>query len=1014
MTTLEGTWRYGYDASGQLTSVNYPDGHPVRYDYDAAGNRTAVTDAGMRTGYTPNNMNQYTAVGAASYTYDNDGNLWTKTEGGVTTTYTYDIENRLIGVSTPTDTWTYSYDAFGQRVGSTHNGVATQYVIDPTGLGDVAAEYDGAGNLVARYDHGFGLVSREDAVGNPAYYTFSAIGNTSELTNSAGAVVNSYAYDPFGISLGKSETVPNPFEFVGEYGVMNEGNGLEFMRARFYSSCVGQFITDDPYGILGGDVSFRRYVGNNPLAMIDPAGLAGYVLNQPMGGFWGTDNSLGTSRAWSGQGMGLNNPAFQYVPNVGVIPEGTYVLGKRIKWSSSPDKKLMEDCFRLILPLETYLWGKPVYKMRSGFLVHGGSQDPLWRNKSSKGCIILPLEIRRQLQPGDTITVTSRVSALTGPPSPVRSNDPNDKTAPSGFGTAAYVQATNALAYQVSFENKAEATAPAQRIIITDTLDPNLDLRTLELNEIAFAKHTISVPRGMDSYKTSVDLRPEGVATIVQIDIALDLETRQLTATFTAIDPATGWLPDDLLIGLLYPNDSTGRGDGHISYSVWPRADVPSGTEITNKATIVFDWNDPIDTPLTRNTLDASAPSSAVAALPLETHSKDFTVTWSGADETNGSGLAAYSVYVSIDGGEYLLWLDRTPETQGVYHGQSGHTYAFYSAATDNVGHVELPPEIADAQTTVALGALATWSGGGTDGKWSTADNWWGTPLANGDALRFSGTTQLAATNDRAPGIPVSGITFHTDAGAFVLDGNSVGLAGDVTNNSANTQTINLPLVLLGGNRTLDAAAGDLIIGRAITEEGGSYALTKTGSGRVTLSAANGYTGDTIVSQGILQVAHAGALPIDSALSIAAGATVVLAPGLNAASAAPPAIVVQASRLPEPVGQVSNLPTDVGRVLNLPMDVGEVANFHSAAKQPQAKAAAGALPRASAKADPARAHGPSATAEALDAAIESPGIRASGQDWSGPWATLQDRQRPSKKAPRWDQAVDRVLAEYAP
>ena len=37
---------------------------------------------------------------------------------------------------------------FGQRITSTHNGVTTKYVIDPIGLGDVAAEYDSTGNLI--------------------------------------------------------------------------------------------------------------------------------------------------------------------------------------------------------------------------------------------------------------------------------------------------------------------------------------------------------------------------------------------------------------------------------------------------------------------------------------------------------------------------------------------------------------------------------------------------------------------------------------------------------------------------------------------------------------------------------------------------------------------------------------------------------------------------------------------------------------------------------------------------
>jgi len=76
----------------------------------------------------------------------------------------------------------------------------------PTGLGNVAAEYDGAGNLIARYDHGYGLVSRSAAVGQLAFYTFSAIGNTSDVTDLPGNVLNTYVSDPFGVFLGQSES----------------------------------------------------------------------------------------------------------------------------------------------------------------------------------------------------------------------------------------------------------------------------------------------------------------------------------------------------------------------------------------------------------------------------------------------------------------------------------------------------------------------------------------------------------------------------------------------------------------------------------------------------------------------------------------------------------------------------------------------------------------------------------------------------------------------------------------
>ena len=115
MTTLEGTQTYGYDALGQLTSVRYPDGRFVIYDYDAAGNRRQVIDDGVITQYITNDLNQYETVGDTTYEYDIDGNLISKTEGGVTTTYTYDIENRLVEVATGADVWTYGYDAFGNR-----------------------------------------------------------------------------------------------------------------------------------------------------------------------------------------------------------------------------------------------------------------------------------------------------------------------------------------------------------------------------------------------------------------------------------------------------------------------------------------------------------------------------------------------------------------------------------------------------------------------------------------------------------------------------------------------------------------------------------------------------------------------------------------------------------------------------------------------------------------------------------------------------------------------------------
>jgi hypothetical protein len=106
-----------------------------------------------------------------------------------------------------------------------------------------------------------------------------------------------------------------------------------------------------------------------------------------------------------------------------------------------------------------------------------------------------------------------------------------------------------------------------------------------------------------------------------------------------AIDPATFTLDDVSIDG---PS-----GAVPVSYTVRPKAGVPSGTEIHNRASIVFDYNDSIDTPLVLNTLDVGTPRSSVDVLPATTASLAFDVWWSGVDEPGGSGIAGYDVYVS-------------------------------------------------------------------------------------------------------------------------------------------------------------------------------------------------------------------------------------------------------------------------------------------------------------------------------------------------------------------------------
>ncbi|MCK5600953.1 hypothetical protein KAR91_03730, partial [Candidatus Pacearchaeota archaeon] len=85
---------------------------------------------------------------------------------------------------------------------------------------------------------------------------------------------------------------------------------------------------------------------------------------------------------------------------------------------------------------------------------------------------------------------------------------------------------------------------------------------------------------------------------------------------------------------------------------------------------------------------------------PAITEAAAFTVNWTGQDNVEGSGVSSYDIYVSTDGGDFTLW-DSFTDTSAVFTGEDGHSYAFYSIARDNAGHVEQAPADADATTTI-------------------------------------------------------------------------------------------------------------------------------------------------------------------------------------------------------------------------------------------------------------------------------------------------------------------------
>ncbi len=280
-----------------------------------------------------------------------------------------------------------------------------------------------------------------------------------------------------------------------------------------------------------------------------------------------------------------------------------------------------------------------------------------------------------------------------------RSHDPNAKYGPSGKNASRYVPSRHPYNYMVTFENDSTATAPAQRVIITDTLDTSVfDIHTFKAVGFGFGD-TSYIYQPQDGDTVDMDMRPEKPY-IVRVFHHVDVSSGVLTWYFNTLDPDTYEPVDGIYDGFLPPNKKAPEGEGNILYSVTPISGLPEGTEIKNTAHIVFDWNKEIPTGTWQNITDNMPPESTVEPLPEVSLTKDFTVKWNGTDK--GDGIFSYTVYVSENDSSYYPWVLDTHDTSAVFSGEGGVTYKFYCVATDSAGNKEAAPAHYDAVTRVS------------------------------------------------------------------------------------------------------------------------------------------------------------------------------------------------------------------------------------------------------------------------------------------------------------------------
>jgi RHS repeat-associated protein len=270
------------DDQSQVTTVAYDDleqvtgagtaGFPETYSYDSLGNRITSHLSAI---HVHNAANQLLEDDEFTYTYDDNGNLATRTRKSdmEVATFTWNAQDHLTGFDFPAEgpAVAYRYDALGRRIEKDVGGTVTRYVYDSL---DILLEYNGSNVLQARYGHG--ELSDQplfmERAGQAYYYLSDHLGSVIALTDSLGASVNQYSYDAYGRRLaGTMESVFSPFSFTGRE--FDAESGHYFYRARYYDPQAGRFLSPDPLGFAAQDGNLYRYVHSNPVNRLDPLGL---------------------------------------------------------------------------------------------------------------------------------------------------------------------------------------------------------------------------------------------------------------------------------------------------------------------------------------------------------------------------------------------------------------------------------------------------------------------------------------------------------------------------------------------------------------------------------------------------------------------------------------------------------------------------------------------------------------------------------------------------------------------
>lgn len=230
-----------------------------------------------------------------------------------------------------------------------------------------------------------------------------------------------------------------------------------------------------------------------------------------------------------------------------------------------------------------------------------------------------------------------------------QSGDPNEMhgyRSPSGD---AYIgNSVSTIPYDIEFENDPEIATAAATLIRVENIIPEekLDLASFRPTKMIIGKKEMELPAEHHFVRT-LDMRPE-INAIAELTFDYEASSGKAIWNIQTLDPMTMEPTRYFEDGILPVNDDTGRGTGHLLYTIDLKEGLEDGTVIENSAVIIFDDNAPIQTPTCINTLDYNVPVANILSAEASEDKLSYTVTVEGED--SGSGIWYYNLYARSSG----------------------------------------------------------------------------------------------------------------------------------------------------------------------------------------------------------------------------------------------------------------------------------------------------------------------------------------------------------------------------